>query len=161
MSFLDRGVESYFRETDGGRVLVARYQGRTRGYRVGSADEETRLRACLKLLLFAQLSIQVLGTCTAFSAVNFTGQWNAAERWHDLARLLTTFLAAYALFAALPVLWLWRLYSRALPSLLSLRDEVPVPPAPGRRAALVTASSVLLALALLLILLMRYFTHRR
>jgi hypothetical protein len=161
MSLLDRAVEGYFREADGGRVLVARYQGRTRGYRIGSGGDEARIRAVLKVLLFAQLSIQILGTCTAFSAVNFTGQWNAAERWHDLALLLVTFLAAYAVFAALPVLLLWRLYARALPSLISLGDEVQVSPLPGTRAALATAGAVLLALALLLLLLLRFYTHQR
>jgi hypothetical protein len=161
MSFLDRAVESYFRDAQGGRVVVARYQGRTRGYKVESAGDEARIRAFLKLLLFAQLSIQVLGACTAFSAVNFTRQWNAAERWHDLALLLVTFLAAYAVFAALPVLLLWRLYKQALPSLVSLRDEVQVSPLPGTRAALATASAVLLGLALLLILFLRFYTHQR
>jgi len=161
MNLLDRAVESYFRDTQGARVLVARYQGRTRGYKLGSAGDEVRIRAFLRLLLFAQLSIQVLGTCTAFGAVNFTGQWNAATRWHDLAVLLLTFLAAYAVFAVLPVLLLWRLYTRALPSLVSLGDEVQVSPLPGVRAALAAAGAVLLALALLLILFMRFYVYQR
>jgi hypothetical protein len=161
MGFLNRAVESYFREAQGGRVFVTRYQGRTRGYRIGSGADEARVKAFLKLVLFAQLSIQILGTCTAFSAVNFTGQWNAAARGHDLIVLLVTFLAAYVLFAVLPVLLLWRLYRQALPSLASLSDEVPVPPVQGRRAALVVAGAILLAIALLLILLMRFLIHQR
>jgi hypothetical protein len=160
MSLLDQAVESYFREAEGGRVLVARYQGRTRGYKFGSGADEARIKAFLKLLLFAQLSIQILGACTALSLVNFNGQWNAAARWHDLVVLLVTFLAAYAVFAALPVLMLWRLYARALPSLVSLSDEVQVPRVQGRRAALAMASAVLLALAVLLILLLRFFTRQ-
>jgi hypothetical protein len=161
MSLLDQAVESYFRDTQGGRVLVARYQGRTRGYRVGSGADEARVKAFLKVVLFAQLSVQILGTCTAFSAVNFTGQWNAAARGHDLVVLLISFLAAYAVFAVLPVLLLWRLYRRALPSLVTLGDGVEVSPLPGTRAALLTAGVILLALALLLILLMRFFIHQR
>jgi len=158
MGLLDQAVESYFRDGESGRVLVARYHGRTRGYKIGSGADEARIKAFLKVLLFAQLSIQILGACTALSLVNFSGQWNAAARGHDLVVLLVTFLLAYALFAALPVLLLWRLYRGALPSLVSLSDEVNVSPLPGTRAALATASAVLLALALPLILLIRFYT---
>jgi hypothetical protein len=161
MGFLDRMSEGFFRDAHGARVLVAYYQGRTRGYKLGSAGDEARIRAYLRLLLFAQFAIQVLGTCTAFSAVQFTRQWNAATRASDLVLLLVSFLAAYAVFAVLPVLLLRRLYARALPSLVSLSDEVPVAPLPRTRTVLALALAVVVALGLLLILLLRFAAQQR
>jgi hypothetical protein len=153
MSFLDVAVAPAFRDEQAGRVVVPVGLRRRRGYLVRSSADEHKIRAFLKLFVFAQMTIQTLGTVAAFGTANVGRQWNQAATVHDVIVMAASFVVAYALFAVLPLLLLFATYRQALASFFSAQDEVPVGPAPLGQArwlfiAAVAGVTLLLALGI-------------
>jgi len=62
VGFIDFIVNRSFRDEKEGCVVVFNGVSRGRGYLVRSAGEELRIRAFLKMYLFAEFAIQMLGT---------------------------------------------------------------------------------------------------
>lgn len=124
MGFVDFIVNRSFRDEQQGRVVVFNGVGRGQGYLVRSASEELRIRAFLKMYLFAELAIQMLGTLLV--AAWLSSLFGATGR-PTLERELVRggfFLAAYALIVGLPFFFLWRAFRQAVPSFVSPGDAV-------------------------------------
>jgi hypothetical protein len=151
MSFLDVAVAPAFRDEPAGRVVVPLGLRRRRGYLVRSSADEQKIRAFLKLFLFAQMALQMLGMLAAFGLTNVGRQWNAAENAHDVIVMAVSFVVAYGLLAILPLVLLFAIYRRALTSFFAAEDEVTVGPAPvaqARRLLVTAGIGVMLLLAL-------------
>lgn len=151
MSFLDVAVAPAFRDEQAGRVVVPFGLRRRRGYLVRSSADEHKIRAFLKLFVFAQMTIQTLGMLAAFGVANVGRQWNQATTLHDVIVMALSFVVAYALLAVLPLVLLFATYRRALASFFSAQDEVPVGPAPlaqARRLLIAAIAGITLLLAL-------------
>jgi hypothetical protein len=151
MSFLDVAVASAFRDEQAGRVVVPVGLRRRCGYLVRSSADEHKIRAFLKLFLFAQMTIQTLGLVAAFGVANVGRQWNQAATLHDVIVMALSFVVAYALLAILPLVLLFATYRHALASFFSAQDQVPVGPAPvahARWLAIAAVGAVTLLLAL-------------
>ena len=149
MGFVDFVVNRHFRDEKAGRVVVISTGVRNRGYLVGSAGDEQRMRGFLKMFLFAQFSLQTLGLMLVCTWVSSLG-WQAGKPTleHELVRG-GVFLAAYALIVGLPFFFLFRAFRKAVPSFVSLENEVPLSRRPMARSAWI-AIAALAALALLL-----------
>jgi hypothetical protein len=151
MSFLDVALAPAFRDEPAGRVVVPLGLRRRRGYLIRSSADEQKIRAFLKLFLFAQMTLQTLGMLAAFGLTNVGRQWNAAENAHDVIVMIVSFVVAYGLLAVLPLVLLFALYRRALASFFAAEDEVAVGPAPltqARRYLFSAVFGVTLLLAL-------------
>jgi hypothetical protein len=148
MGFIDFIVNRSFRDEQEGRVVVFNGVGRGQGYLVRSASEEQRIRAFLRMYVFAELAIQVLGTLLV--AAWLSGLLGATGR-PTLERELTRggfFLAAYLVVVGLPFLFLWRAYRQAVPSFVSPGDAVAVSGRPmDRTQRIVLAAVTLLVIA--------------
>jgi hypothetical protein len=143
MSFLDVAVAPAFRDEAAGRVVVPIGLRRRRGYLVRSSADEHRIRAFLKLFLFAQMAIQTLGMLAAFGVTNLGRQWNQAATAHDVIVMVVSFVVAYGLLAILPLVLLFATYRRALSSFFSAQDEVAVGPAPMAQARWLLVATML------------------
>ena len=153
MSFLDVAVARAFRDEPAGRVVVPVGLRQRRGYLIRSSADEHKIRAFLKLFLFAQMAIQTLGMLAAFGVTNVGRQWNQAATLHDVIVMVVSFVVAYGLLAVLPLVLLFATYRRALMSFFSAQDEVAVGPAPAAQArwlliAAMAGVTLLLALGL-------------
>jgi hypothetical protein len=150
MGFLDSIVGRSFRDEKAGRVVVFAGDRRNRGYLVKSEAEELKIRAFLKMFHLAQVFILLLGMLltNAWSTfvINLREFGRPAEH---LLRSESIFLGIYAVVVLLPYFLLWRSYKKALPSFVSVQDEVVVSArSPGRRpwtvAALIAFGALLL-----------------
>ena len=151
MGFIDFIVNRSFRDEPQGRVVVFNGVGRGQGYLVQSASEEQRIRAFLKMYLFAELAIQMLGTLlVAGWLANLFGAAGAPTLERELTRG-GAFLAAYALIVGLPFFFLWRAYRQAVFSFVSPADAVPLGPRPMDRA-----QRILLAIIGLLVIVIAF-----
>jgi small neutral amino acid transporter SnatA (MarC family) len=158
MGFIDFIVDRSFRDEQQGRVVVFNGVGRGQGYLVRSASEEQRIRAFLKMYVFAEVAIQMLGTLLVAawlsSLLGTTGR-------PTLERELTRggfFLAAYAFVVGLPFFFLWRAYRQAVPSFVSPGDAVAVSGRPmdrAQRIALAIIAVLVVAVALVIAALVR------
>ena len=158
MGFIDFIVNRSFRDEKVGRVVVFNGVGRGRGYLVRSASEELRIRAFLKMYLFAELAIQMLGTLLV--AAWLSSLFSASGR-PTLERELARggwFLAAYALIVGLPFFFLWRAYRQAVPIFVSPADAVALSRLPmdrTQRIVLAVIMVLVVALALVIVALVR------
>jgi hypothetical protein len=143
MSFLDVAVAPAFRDEPAGRVVVPVGLRRRRGYLVRSSADEPKIRAFLKLFVFAQMTIQTLGMVAAFGVANVGRQWNEAATLHDVIVMALSFVVAYALLAVLPLVLLFATYRHALTGFFSAQDEVAVGPAPIAQARWLLIAAVL------------------
>jgi cytochrome c biogenesis protein CcdA len=152
------GAGVSFRDEKEGRVVVFNGVGSSRGYLVRSASEELRIRAFLKMYLFAEFAIQMLGTLLV---VAWLSSLFSASGKPTLERELTrggVFLAAYALIVGLPFFFLWRAYRQAVSSFVSPGDAVAVSRRPldrSQRIALALIALLLVAAALVIMALVR------
>jgi Na+/proline symporter len=151
MNFVDLIVNRSFRNQQEGRVVVFDGVGRGRGYLLRSAADEQRIRAFLRMYVFAELAIQLLGTLLV--AAWLSSVFGATGR-PTLERELMRggfFLAAYTLVVGLPFFLMWRAYRQAAPSFVSPADAVPVSWQPmDRTQRIALALLVLVALAAVL-----------
>jgi hypothetical protein len=158
MGFIDFIVNRSFRDEKQGRVVVFNGVGRGQGYLVRSAGEELRIRAFLKMYLFAELAIQMLGTLlVAGWLANLFGAAGAPTLERELTRG-GFFLAAYALVVGLPFFFLWRAYRQAVPSFVSPGDAVALGPRPmdrSQRVVLAVIALLVVAVALTIVVLVR------
>lgn len=160
MGFLDSIVGRSFRDEKAGRVVVFSGDRRGRGYLVKSEAEELKIRSFLKMFLFAHLSILLLGMLVANAWSTFV--INLQEFGRPAEHLLRSegiSLGIYAVVVLLPYFLLWRSYKKALPSFVSVQDEVVVSGRnrarqPWTVAALI-AFGALLLLGVILVLLVR------
>jgi hypothetical protein len=158
MGFIDFIVNRSFRDEPQGRVVVFNGVSRGRGYLVRSASEELRIRAFLKMYLFAEFAIQMLGTLLV--AAWLSSLFGASGR-PTLERELARggyFLAAYALVVGLPFFFLWRAYRQAVLSFVSPGDAVAVAPRPmdrTQRITLAVIAVVVVAVAVTIVALVR------
>ena len=158
MGFIDFIVNRSFRDEQQGRVVVFNGVTRGRGYLVRSASEEQRIRAFLKMYLFAELAIQTLGTLLVAA---WLSSFLGASGRPSLERELTRggfFLAAYALVVGLPFFFLWRAYRQAVLSFVSPGDAVALTPRPMDRAQRIALAAIIVlaaALALVIVSLVR------
>jgi hypothetical protein len=123
MGLLDSIVDRSFRDDRIGRVVVFGGDLRKRGYVVRSKDQELKIRSFVKMFIFAQLSIQLLGLLLAnawSTGISHTYGRPAAH----IFRLSGIFLGIYFLVVGLPMLLLWRSYKRERFSFVSAQDEV-------------------------------------
>jgi hypothetical protein len=159
MGFFDRGIDSFFRDQAGERVVVLNVTGRSRGYRVASAAEEAKIKAFLRMYLFAQMSIQLLGLFATFGWVQDVRlAFGRAVRWSDLLAPAAEILIVYCVFVIVPLIFLWRAYRRGLVSFVAPDDEVPLSALPLRAAArlwLAAALGLTLLLGILIVLAVR------
>ncbi|HSY44503.1 MAG TPA: hypothetical protein VK800_00490 [Steroidobacteraceae bacterium] len=159
MGFIDRAINTSFRDHAGERVVILNVKGGSRGYRVASAAEEAKLRAFLSMFLFAQTSIQLLGLFATFGWLDLRVAWGRAVRWSDLLAPAAEILIAYGVFVVLPLIFLWRAYRRSLASFVALDDEVPLSAVPLRGAArlwLAGALGLTILLGILIVLAVRH-----
>ena len=158
MGFIDFVVSRSFRDEKEGRIVVFNGVGRGRGYLVHSANEEQRIRAFLKMYVFAELAIQILGTLLVAA---WLSSLLGASGKPTLERELTRggfFLGAYALVVGVPFFFLFRAYRQALPSFVSPADTVPVSRRPmdrSQRVALAIIALLVVAVALVIAVLAR------
>jgi hypothetical protein len=154
MGFIDLIVNRSFRDEKEGRVVVFDGVGRGRGYLLRSTTDEQRIRAFLRMYVFAELVIQLLGTLLV--AAWLSSVFGATGR-PTLERELMRggfFLVAYALVVGLPFYLMWRAYREAAPSFVSPGDAVPVSWQPldrTRRIALTLLVLLVLAAVLAII----------
>jgi len=161
MGFFDRAIDTFFRDQAGERVVILNITGRRRGYRVASAAEEAKLKAFLRMFMFAQMSIQLLGLFATFGWVQEVRlAFGRAVRWSDLLAPAAEILIAYGVFVILPLIFLWRAYRRALQSFVALDDEVPLSALPLRGAARLWLAGALGLTILLGILILLAVRHR-
>ena len=151
MGIVDILVNRSFRDDQQGRVVVFDGVGQGRGYRLRSTEDEVRIRAFLRMYVFAELAIQLLGTLLVAawlsSVFGSTGR-PTVER--ELMRG-GFFLAAYTLVVGLPFFVMWRTYRQAVPSFVSPADAVTVSWQPMDRTQRIGLTVlVLLALAAVL-----------
>jgi len=160
MGLIEFVVNRSFRDEKEGRVVVFNGVGRGQGYLVRSADGEQRIRAFLRMYVFAELAIQMLGTMLV--AAWLSSLLGATGR-PSLERELTRggfFLAAYALVVGLPFFFLWRAYRQAVPSFVSPGDAVTVPRRPMDRAQRI-ALAVIAVLAVAVVVAMAVLVRAR
>jgi len=156
MGYLDSVVSRSFRNEKAGRVVVFSGDRAHRGYLVRSAADELKIKSFLKMFLFAQLSIQLLGMLLTLAWMQDFG--------HDFGRhadhIFKTggiFLVVYALVVGLPFFFLWRAYKKSFPNFVSPQDEVQVlGPNPNPRpwpllAVVLISAGLLLFIALYLV----------
>jgi hypothetical protein len=161
MGFIDRAIDTSFRDHAGERVVVLNLKGRSRGYRVASTAEEARIRAFLKMFLFAQMSIQTLGLFATLGWLQgLRDAWGRAVRWSDLLAPAAEIVIAYCVFVIVPLIFLWRAYRRALPNFVALDDEIPLSALPLRGAARLWLAAALALVLLLGILILLAVRHR-
>ena len=158
MGFIDFIVNRSFRDEQQGRVVVFNGVGRGQGYLVRSSGEELRIRAFLKMYLFAELAIQMLGTLLVAAWLSsLFGATGTPTLERELKRG-GFFLVAYALIVGLPFFFLWRAYRRAVPSFVSPGDAVALAPRPMDRAhriVLAVIALLVLVIALTIVALVR------
>jgi hypothetical protein len=158
MGFIDFIVNRSFRDEQQGRVVVFSGVTRGRGYLVRSASEEQRIRAFLKMYLFAELAIQTLGTLLVAA---WLSSFLGASGRPTLERELTRggfFLAAYALVVGLPFFFLWRAYRQAVLSFVSPGDAVALAPRPMDRVQRIALAAIMVlaaTMALVIVSLVR------
>jgi hypothetical protein len=161
MGFLDRTIDSSFRDQAGGRVVVLNLKGRSCGYRVASAAEEARIRAFMKMFLFAQFSIQLLGLFATIGWLDSVRvEFGRAVRWSDLLVPAATTLIAYCVFVVLPLIFLWRAYRRGFASFVAIDEELPVSASPVRRAVWLALAAGLALLIIAAVLILFAVRHR-
>ena len=151
MRLIDILVNRSFRDDPQGRVVVFDGVDHGRGYRLRSADDELRIRAFLRMYVFAELAIQLLGTLLV--AAWLSSVFGPAGRPTLDRELLRGgfFLGTYALVVGLPFTLMWKAYRQAVPSFVSPGDAVPVSWQPMDRTQRIGLTVlVLLALAAVL-----------
>ncbi|HEV3182091.1 MAG TPA: hypothetical protein VGY90_04700 [Steroidobacteraceae bacterium] len=153
MGFTDFIVNRSFRDEQQGRVVVFNGVGRGRGYLVRSASEEHRIRAFLKMYVFAECAIQMLGTLLVAAWLSsFLGASGTPTLERELARG-GLFLAAYALVVGLPFFFLWRAYRQAVLTFVSPGDAVALSHRPmDRTQRMVLAVMTVLAVAMAVVI---------
>ncbi|HVN45793.1 MAG TPA: hypothetical protein VMT66_11230 [Steroidobacteraceae bacterium] len=154
MRFVDLLVNRSFRNDPAGRVVVFDGVGHGRGYRLRSTEDELRIRAFLRMYVFAELAIQLLGTLLV--AAWLSSVFGATGRPTLERELLRGgfFLTAYALVVGLPFFLMWRAYRQAALSFVSPADAVAVSWQPMDRTQRIALTVlVLLALAAALALI--------
>lgn len=151
MGFIDFTVNRFFRDEPQGRVVLLDGAIRGQGYLVRSAGDEHRIRAFLRMYVFAWLAIQILGTLLVTAWLSsFLGATGTPTLERELTRA-GFFLASYAVVVGLPFFFLFRAYRQALPTLVSPADVVTISRRPLDRAryiALVVLALLLTALAI-------------
>jgi hypothetical protein len=150
MGFLDSAVGRCFRDEQAGRAVVFPGGPRHRGYLIKSPAEELKIRAFLKMYVFAQLAIQLLGMFLAYES----SQVIVYEWGRPAAHLLRTsciFLVTYSVFVWLPFSLLWRSYKQARLSFVSAQDEVEIS---GKRPAQQQLFAILSVISLAILLLL-------
>ena len=109
-------------------MVVFNGVGRGQGYLVRSASDEPRIRAFLKMYLFAEFAIQMLGTLLVAAWLSsLLGATGRPTLDGELTRG-GFFLAAYTLIVGLPFFFLWRAYRQAVFSFVSPGDAVAIAP---------------------------------
>jgi hypothetical protein len=154
MGLIDVIVNRSFRDGQEGRVVVFDGVGRGRGYRVRTPDEEQRIRAFLRMYVFAELAIQLLGTLLVAAWLSSVfGPSGKPTLERELVRG-GFFLAAYSLVVGLPFFLMWRAYRQAVLSFVSPGDAVTVSWQPmdrSQRIALTILVLLVVAAALAII----------
>jgi hypothetical protein len=151
MGFIDLIVNRSFRDGPTGRVVVFDGVGRGRGYLLRSLADEQRIRAFLRMYVFAELAIQLLGTLLV--AAWLSSVFGATGRPTFERELMRGgfFLAAYTLVVGLPFVMMWRAYRQAAPSFVAPEDAVSVSWQPMDRTQRIALTLlVLLSLAAVL-----------
>ncbi|MBV8145382.1 MAG: hypothetical protein JO184_10285 [Gammaproteobacteria bacterium] len=151
MGFIDVLVNRSFRNDQQGRVVVFDGVGQGRGYLLRSTADEQRIRAFLRMYVFAELAIQLLGTLLV--AAWLSSVFGATGRPTVERELLRGgfFLAAYTVVVGVPFYLMWRAYRQAVPSFVSAADAVAVSWQPMDRTQRIALTLlVLLALAAVL-----------
>ena len=160
MGLLDSIVDSAFRQEPAGRVVVFGGDRRNRGYIVRSAAEELKIKSFLKMFLFAQFSVLVLGTMLANSWSTFFLHLEGMGRpIEHMTRNMGISVGVYFVVVGLPYFFVWSLYKKALPSFAAAQDAVEVSGQNARqrkwKLVLAIFGFALLVLAAGLVLLVR------
>src|SRR4029077_4455575 len=159
MAFLDLIAGANFRNEAAGRVVVFSMGRRNRGYVIGSAPEEQKIRAFLKMFYCAHFSILLLGY---FLASEWSRELSYAlgRPAAHLFRTAGISLGIYSLVVGIPYFLLWRSYKKAFLSFISPQDEVLVGK-PARDPGLIALSVCLLAVAILFLLAVVYLIRAK
>ena len=124
MGLLDSIASRSFRDDPAGRVVVFGGGVRGRGYLVKSKADELKIKSFIKMFIFAELSIQMLGLWLTLAWI---GQYSdARDRAAHLLRAICVFAGVYSVVVLLPLLLLWRSYRKERFSFVSAEDEVSV-----------------------------------
>ena len=124
MGLIDAIVDSSFRETQSGRVVVFSGDRRQRGYLVRSVAEERKIRSFLKMFYFAHLYILVFGLLLSQGCASWLAYESFGRPAHHLVGSLAFFFVIYLLMVGVPYALLWRAYKRGLASFAAPADEV-------------------------------------
>ncbi len=104
MGLLDSIVSRSFRDDPAGRVVVLGGELRGRGYLVKSKADELKIKSFIKMFIFAELSLQMLGLWLALAWI---GQYSdARDRAGHLLRAICVFAGIYSVIVILPLLLL-------------------------------------------------------
>lgn len=160
MGVLDAFISGAFRDEPAGRVVVFSGDRRNRGYVVRSEAEELKIKSFLKMFYFAHFCILVLGMMLANACSTFVIHLEEMGRpVEHMVRNMGIEVGAYCLVVGLPYVLLWRSYKKALPSFVSLQDEVVVSGQSKRqqqwKLILLISGLALLMMAVGLVLLVR------
>jgi hypothetical protein len=145
---IEATMDMFFREEPAGRVMVPEAHRSRFGYRVHSAEQERLMRAYLRMRLWAQTAVILLGVVAAWFAIDLRHRWNALENPGDGAQLLAIVALAYFILVVAPVLLLQRTTRKIDAEYFPAADRVAVTPLPVARTARVLL--ILIALGLLL-----------
>lgn len=152
---LATAVGLYFRDDDGGRLMVPEGPRSRYGYRVHSPEQEGLLRAYVSMRLWTQTAIMLLGVVGFWFAVDLPRRWNALATHGDAARLVVIVMLAYFALLVAPVLLFERVSRQIEAKYFSAAERVAVTPLPtalaARRALLAALGLGLLVAALLLL----------
>lgn len=162
---LANAVDLYFRDGEGGRLMVPDGPRGRYGYRIHSPEQERLLRAYLSMRLWAQTAIMLLGVIGAWFALDLPRRWNAMATPGDGALLVMCGVLVYFVLLVLPVLLLGRVSRQIEAQYFSAAERVTVAPLPNaltaRRLMLaLLALGVLTLAAGLLLALMIAGNHR-
>jgi hypothetical protein len=127
MGFLDGIVDKAFRDQNCGRVVIFAGDGGGRGYVVGSAAEEAKIRSFLRMFYFANYSIGLLGSSLAFAwSTFFTNLESFGRPEAHILRTVCIYLGITLLLVGIPDVLLWRSYKKSIRSFVPIESAVVV-----------------------------------
>ncbi|MGC2764822.1 MAG: hypothetical protein WB607_04880 [Candidatus Acidiferrum sp.] len=114
MGFLHARVDGAFRNEKEGRVVVFAGDRPHRGYVLGTATEEAKIRSFLKMYYFADCSVLLFGSSLAFAWSTFFANIQSLGKPEEhLLRTMCIYLGMSALLVGVPSWLLWRSYKKS------------------------------------------------
>jgi hypothetical protein len=160
MGFLDARVDGAFRNEKEGRVVVFAGDRPHRGYVLGTATEEAKIRSFLKMYYFAECSVLLFGSSLAFAWSTFFANIQSLGKPEEhLLRTMCIYLGMSALLVGVPSWLLWRSYKKSFLSFAFTENAIEVTGrASGRRP---WGAYAVVAIALLFLAVIGYLIQAK